>query len=478
MNIPLIFYITGWILNIEAILMAPSAVVSLVYGESCLPLLGAIALCLAVGIPLVLKKPVNRQFSIKEGYITVAMVWIVMSIAGMLPFLFAGAITNPFNAFFETVSGFTTTGASILHDVESMPKGLLFWRSMTHWIGGMGILVFLISIIPMVGGSKMNLMKAESSGPYVTRIMPTAKESASMLYKIYIGMTAVMIALLLAGGMPVFDSLTITFGTAGTGGFGVLNSSCASYTTYQQIVITVFMIIFSVNFNVYFYMINRKFKDAFSVEEARWYIVIIAAATAITAFSIRGSFSSFGKAVQQAAFQVASVISTTGYSTTDFGKWPALACSVLVLLMIIGGCSGSTGGGIKICRLIVEVKQLGRELMSYLYPGSIRQIRLDGKKLDTSIIRSINVFVGAYALIFMISVIIISIDGYDFTTNFTAVAATLSNIGPGLGSVGPADNFDLYSNLSKMVLSFDMLAGRLEIFPILLFFTPKAWKRF
>lgn len=478
MNIRLIFYITGWILNIEAVLMAPAVVVSLIYGEDCIPLVISIAICLAAGTLLVVRKPRNRQFSIKEGYVTVAMVWIVMSIAGMLPFLFSGVIQNPVNAFFETVSGFTTTGASILSDVESVPKGLLFWRSMTHWIGGMGILVFLISIIPMIGGSKMNLMKAESSGPSVTRIMPTARESARMLYKIYISMTIIMVLLLLADKMPLFDALTITFGTAGTGGFGVLNDSCASYTVYQQIIITIFMILFSINFNVYFYILNRKFKNAFSVEEARWYIIIIACATGAIAWNIRDSFDSAGEAIQQAAFQVASIISTTGFSTVDFNKWPALACSILVLLMILGGCSGSTGGGIKICRLVVEVKQLARELLSYLYPGSVRQVRLDGKKLDASVIRSINVFIGAYILIFMVSVIIISIDGYDFTTNFTAVAATLSNIGPGLGEVGPASNFDLYSNLSKLVLSFDMLAGRLEIFPILLFFTPKAWKKF
>ncbi|MDD7409354.1 MAG: TrkH family potassium uptake protein [Anaerovoracaceae bacterium] len=478
MNIRLILYITGWILNIEAVFMVPSVVVSLIYKEDCLPIVFAILICAVCGIALVIKKPENRQFSIKEGYVAVAMAWLVMSAAGMLPFMFAGAIPNPFNAFFETVSGFTTTGASILHSVESVPKGLIFWRSMTHWIGGMGILVFLISVIPMVGGSKMNLMKAESSGPSVSRIMPTAKESARMLYKIYIGMTVIMVVLLLADRMPLFDALTITFGTAGTGGFGVLNDSCASYTTYQQVVVTVFMILFAVNFNVYFFALTRKFKDAFSVEEARWYLLIVAGATGLIAFDIRGDHSSIWQAIQQAAFQVASIISTTGYSTTDFNQWPAVSCTVLVFLMILGGCSGSTSGGLKVCRLVVQVKQLARELLFYLYPGSVRQIRLDGKKLDTSIIRSINVFAGAYAMIFAVSLLLISFDGFDFTTNFTAVAATLSNIGPGLGKVGPASNFDLYSDFSKMVLSFDMLAGRLEIFPILLFFTPKTWKKF
>lgn len=479
MNFPLIFYMTGWCLNVEAAFMTPAVLVSLWYHENFSPILLSEILCLTVGILLTFRKPANRNFTLKEGYLSAALVWIVISLVGMLPFLFSGAISEPVDAYFESMSGFTTTGASILSDIEALPHGILFWRSLTHWIGGMGVLVLLIAIIPMFGGSKMNLMKAESPGPSVTRILPTARESAGALYAIYFAMTILQVLLLLAGGMPLFHSLTITFGTAGTGGFGVLNDSCASYSVYSQIVITVFMILFSINFNAYFYLIRRKWKESLSIEEVRWYLVIITAATAIISLSIRQQYSSFGTAVQQAAFQVASIISSTGFSTADFGVWPVLACEVLIFLMLVGACSGSTGGGFKIVRLIVLMKTLGRELLQYLYPGSIRQIRVDGRKTSETVIHSIQVFLGAYIMIFTTSVLLVSvIDHYDFLTNFTAVAATLSNIGPGLGDVGPSGNFAGYSTFSKLVLIFDMLAGRLEIFPVLLLFYPTAWKRF
>lgn len=478
MNIKLITYIIGWVLIIEGIFIMPCAVVSLIYDESPAALLLTALICAAAGVLLVIRKPKNRTFTLKEGYISAALVWIIISLAGMLPFIFAGAIPNPVDAMFETVSGFTTTGASILKDVEAVPHGLIFWRSLTHWIGGMGILVFLIAVIPMVGGSKMNLMKAESPGPSISRILPTARESAGMLYKIYLAMTAVQVVLLLLGGMPVFDSLTITFGTAGTGGFGILNDSCASYSVYSQIIITIFMILFSINFNMYFFMIRKKFREAFSIEEVKWYIVIIAGAVAVIAFNCRHIFSSALTAVQQAAFQVASVISTTGYSSTDFGKWPVLSQAVIILLMLTGACSGSTGGGIKICRIVVMVKSLGRELLTYLYPGSVRQVRMDGRRTDPAVIRSIHVFFGAYAMIFTVSLLLITAaDGLDFLTNFSSVASALGNIGPGLGLTGPASNFSVYSNFSTIVLTFDMLAGRLEIFPLLLFM-PNTWKKF
>ncbi|MBR2737026.1 MAG: TrkH family potassium uptake protein [Firmicutes bacterium] len=479
MNLPLIFYIVGWMLNTEALFMAPSILVSLIYGESCSSLLISALICLGCGAALTIRKPQNRNFTLKEGYLSAALVWIIMSLTGMLPFLLSRSITDPVEALFEAMSGFTTTGASILSDIEALPHGVFFWRSTTHWIGGMGVLVFLIAIIPLFGGSKMNLMKAESPGPSITRILPTAKETAGALYKIYIGMTLLQILLLLAGGMPAFDALTITFGTAGTGGFGVLNDSCASYSAYSQIVITVFMILFSINFNAYFYLLRRKWKESISIEEVRWYLLIIAAATAVIAFSIRDLYSSTGQTILQAAFQAASIISTTGFSTTDFGIWPVLACEILILLMFIGACSGSTGGGFKVCRIVVLVKTLGNELLQYIYPGSVRQVRMDGKKTEDSVRRSIHVFLAAYVMIFIVSVLLISItDHYDFLSNFTAVAATIGNIGPGLGEVGPASNFSGYSDFSQLVLIFDMPAGRLEIFPVLLLLYPPAWKRF
>lgn len=479
MNISLIIYMIGWCFNVEAAFMTPAVLVSLIYHEDCEALLLSTALCLTAGVLLILRKPADRNFTLKEGYLSAALVWIGISLAGMLPFLLSGTIAEPVDAYFEAMSGFTTTGASILSDVEAVPHGLLFWRSLTHWIGGMGVLVLLIAIIPMFGGSKMNLMKAESPGPSVTRILPTARESAGALYAIYFVMTVLQILLLLAGGMPLFDSLTITFGTAGTGGFGVLNDSCAAYSVYSQIVITVFMILFSINFNAYFYLIRRQWKEAFSIEEVRWYLTIIAVSIAIISFSIRSQCSSVGETIRQAAFQVASLISSTGFSTTDFNTWPILACEVLIFLMLVGACSGSTGGGFKIVRLIVLIKNLCRELLQYLYPGSIRQLRIDGRKTSEPVIHSIHVFLGAYVMIFAASILLIStVDHYDFLTNFTAVAATLSNIGPGLGAVGPAGNFAGYSDFSKLVLIFDMLAGRLEIFPVLLLFSPSAWRRF
>ena len=479
MNFSLIFYMIGWSLSIEAAFMIPSLLVSLIYHESVGPLILSVIFCIIIGRGLTIRKPENRYFTLKEGYLSAALVWIVLSLAGMLPFLLSGIIPDPVNALFESVSGFTTTGASILSDVEAVPHGILFWRSMTHWIGGMGVLVFLIAIIPMFDGSKMNLMKAESPGPSVTRIMPTAKESAGVLYKIYFFLTVLQIVLLAAGGMPMFDSLAITFGTAGTGGFGVLNDSCASYSEYSQIVITVFMILFSINFNVYFYLIRRKWKESLSIEEVRWYLAIIAVSITIISFSIRHQYSTVGDTVRNAAFQVASIISSTGFSTTDFASWPILACEILIMLMLIGACSGSTGGGFKVCRVEVLIRTLRRELIQYLYPGSIRQIRVDGKKISQSTIHSIHVFLGAYVMIFTASVLLISIsDQYDFLTNFSAVAATLSNIGPGFGGVGPMNNFAGFSAFSRMVLIIDMLAGRLEIFPLLLLFYPAAWKRF
>ena len=479
MNFSLIFYMIGWSLSIEAAFMIPSLLVSLIYHESVGALILSVILCIIIGRGLTIRKPENRYFTLKEGYLSAALVWIVLSLAGMLPFLLSGIIPDPVNALFESVSGFTTTGASILSDVEAVPHGILFWRSMTHWIGGMGVLVFLIAIIPMFDGSKMNLMKAESPGPSVTRIMPTAKESAGVLYKIYFFLTVLQIVLLAAGGMPMFDSLAITFGTAGTGGFGVLNDSCASYSVYSQIVITVFMILFSINFNVYFYLIRRKWKESLSIEEVRWYLAIIAVSITIISFSIRHQYSTVGDTVRNAAFQVASIISSTGFSTTDFASWPILACEILIMLMLIGACSGSTGGGFKVCRVEVLIRTLRRELIQYLYPGSIRQIRVDGKKISQSTIHSIHVFLGAYVMIFTASVLLISIsDQYDFLTNFSAVAATLSNIGPGFGGVGPMNNFAGFSAFSRMVLIIDMLAGRLEIFPLLLLFYPAAWKRF
>ncbi|MBR2778629.1 MAG: TrkH family potassium uptake protein [Firmicutes bacterium] len=479
MNYSLIFYIVGWMLDLEALMMCLSGGVAIFYHEPCaMPIFVTALLCFILGSIMIIKKPSNREFSLKEGYLSVSLCWIILSLTGMLPFLLSGAIPDPVNAFFETVSGFTTTGSSILTDIESMPHGLLFWRSFTHWIGGMGVLVLVISVIPLVGGTRMNLMKAESPGPSVTRILPTAKNSARILYVMYFAMSAVQVILLLITGMPAFDSITITFGTAGTGGFGVSNASCADYTAVQQVIITVFMILFGINFNAYFFIIRRNWKDAFGIEEIRYYLLVIVLSTVVIATNIKNLYGSMGESLRQSFFQVGSIITTTGFCTTDYNQWPALSCTILVLLMFLGACSGSTGGGIKICRIVVLAKAIRREVRSYIYPGAVTPIRLDGKRVNDALIRSIYSYMAVYCLIFIGSMLFISLDGYDFTTNFTAVATTLNNVGPGLSLVGPVENFAFFSAPSRFVLALDMLIGRLEIFPFLMLFIPNAWKKF
>lgn len=479
MNFALVFYIIGWMLDMESLMMLAAGLTAVIYHEDChMAIFASAVLCFALGTVMILRPPARREFTLKEGYLTVSLCWIILSLTGMMPFLLSGAIPDPVNAFFETVSGFTTTGSSILEDIDHFPHGLLFWRSFTHWIGGMGILVLVISVIPVVGGTRMNLMKAESPGPSVTRILPTAKNSARILYIMYFSMTAVQVILLLLTGMPVFDSITITFGTAGTGGFGVSNASCADYTAVQQVIITIFMILFGVNFNAFFLLLRRKWKSAFDIEEIRYYLIIIAAATVLIAGNIRSMYRSIGEALQQAFFQVGSIITTTGFCTTDYNGWPALSCTILVLLMFIGACSGSTGGGIKICRFIVMLKAVRREIRSYIYPGAVTPMRLDGKKVDQSLLQAVYSFLVLYFLVFVGSMLLVSLDGYDFTTNFTAVAATLNNVGPGLSLVGPVDNFAFFSGPSRFVLALDMLIGRLEIFPFIMLFIPRAWKKF
>lgn len=479
MNYSIIFYIIGWILNIEAAFMVLPCLTALIYQEkSGFSFVITIVLCLAVGLPLVLRKPANRIFYLREGFITTSLSWIVLSCMGALPFLLSGYISNPVDALFETVSGFTTTGASILSDVEALPYCLLLWRSFTHWIGGMGVLVFLLIMLPLTGGSHMNLMKAESPGPSVSRLVPKVKSTAKILYIIYICMTLLEIVFLLAGGMPVFDSLTTAFGTAGTGGFGIRNDSIAGYSTYLQVVITIFMILFGINFNVYFLLLMKKFRSAAANEEVRSYLLIILASILIITVNTLDLFQSFGHAFQQAAFQVASIITTTGFATTDFNTWPQTSRTILVMLMFVGACAGSTGGGIKVSRFLIMLKTVKKELRQLLHPRGIKKIKIDGKAVEHEVVRSTNVFLIVYILIFSFSILLIAFDNLDMTTNFTAVAATLNNIGPGLELVGPTGNFSIFSNGAKLVLIFDMLAGRLELFPMLLLFMRSTWRKF
>ena len=479
MNYAIVFRLLGYILLCEGGLMCLPALVSVMYGEWAVlrVFLLTIALCCAIGGALTRIKPRRRIFYMREGCVTAALTWVVISVMGAVPFVLSGAIPDPIGALFETVSGFTTTGASVLADVESLPMGILFWRSFTHWIGGMGILVFLLAVLPMTGGSHVNLMKAESPGPQVEKMVPSVRQTAKILYTIYLGMTLIQIVFMLAGGCPLMDSLMITFGSAGTGGFGIKNDSMASYSPYIQVVVTVSMILFGVNFSAYFYLIRGKFRKVL-IEEVRWYLGVVAVAIALISWNIREMFPSLLTAVQQAAFQVGSIITTTGFSSCDFDQWPTFARSILVALMFIGACAGSTGGGMKISRLVILLKSIRREIAQTLHPSVVTPVRVDGKPLDQETIRTTHVFMGAYIILFAASVLLVSLDGESFTTNFTAVAATFNNIGPGLAGVGPMMNFGHYSGFAKLVMTFDMLAGRLEIFPLLLLFAPETWKKF
>lgn len=480
MNFSIVKYIIGYVLAFEAAFMVLPCIVAVIYQESeGWSFVITAAVCLLLGFLLLRKKPENRVFYVKEGFVTVALSWIVLSVMGSIPFLLTGSMTNPVDALFETVSGFTTTGASILADVEALSRSVLFWRSFTHWIGGMGVLVFLLSLLHVKGdGSHINLMRAESPGPSVSKLVPTVQSTAKILYIIYIVMTLLEIGFLLLGKMPLFDALTISFGTAGTGGFGIKNDSMAGYSVYLQVVVTIFMILFGVNFSAYFLIIRKKFKQALSMEEVRCYFLIIFVSIAVISISIKDMYASVGEAVQQAAFQVGSIITTTGYSSTDFNLWPEVPQTILVLLMFVGACAGSTGGGIKVSRLVILMKTIKKELHTLLHPRSLKKLKMDGHALEHETLRATNVFLIAYVLIFSFSVLLVGFDGHDLVTNFTAVASALNNIGPGLSLVGPIENFGLFSNGAKLVLIFDMLAGRLEIFPLLLLFVRDTWKKF
>ncbi len=480
MNYSMIFFIIGWVFIIEAALMAPSALVALLYSErSIWAFAAAIGLCLLLGVPLVRKQPANKVFYAKEGCVTVALSWIVMSLMGALPFVFSGVIPSIVDAMFETVSGFTTTGASILKDVEVLPRCMLFWRSFTHWIGGMGVLVFLLCLLPMSGGGySMNLMKAESPGPSVSKLVPKVRSTAKLLYGLYVALSLLELTLLLLGSMPLFDALCTTFGTAGTGGFGIKNSSIGEYSAYIQSIVTIFMILFGINFNVYFLLYMRKPKEALRCEEAGWYLAIIAASTLIITVFIRNSFPDLATAFRHAAFQVGSIITTTGFSTVDFNVWPAVPRAILVLLMFIGACAGSTGGGIKVSRIVLLFRTMTREIGQIIHPHMVKKLKFEGRVVGQEVLRSVNAFMVAYVLIFAVSTLFVCLDGFDLVTSFTSVAATLNNIGPGLEIVGPASNFSCFSDLSKIVLIFDMLAGRLEIFPLLVLFFRDTWKKF
>ena len=476
MNLSMIRYIAGWILSFEAAFLSLPCLIALLYREKeGIAFVAVLLVCLAIGLLLVWKKPKNTVFFAKEGFVSAALCWIIMSIFGALLFVLCGDIPSFTDALFETISGFTTTGASILKDVESLSRCSMFWRCFTHWIGGMGVIVFLMTVLPLTGGSWIHLLRAESPGPSVGKLVPRMRHTAGILYLIYLCMTIIEIVLLLFGGMNWFDAVTISFGTAGTGGFSILNSGFVTYSSYVKIVVAVFMMLFGVNFNVYFLMLNRKFVQALRCEELRYYLMIIGISTLIITLNILSICGSFGKALEEAFFQVSSIITTTGFASADFNLWPQTSKTILVLLMFIGACAESTGGGIKVSRLVILIKTIRKELASIIHPRSVKKIKMEGKPVEHEVLRSTNVFMITYVILFAFSVLLISFNGFDLTTNFTAVAATLNNIGPGLELVGPTGNFGFFSSFSKYVLMFDMLAGRLELFPMLLFFSPSTW---
>ncbi len=477
MNHRIILNLLGKLVLIEGICMLLPVLTGAVYRErEAIGILAVAVITIIAGLLLQRVKAENRKIRAREGFVITGLSWVLLSLIGAVPFLISGAIPHFTDAVFESASGFTTTGASVLPDPSILPRCVLLWRSFTHWIGGMGILMFMLLFIPS-NADEIHIMRAESPGPSVEKMTPRIRESARILYAIYTAMTVLLILALIVSGMPVFDSVCHAFGTAGTGGFGVRADSLAGYSAASQNIITVGMLLFGVNFGVYVLLLRRKFEDLKHAEEVLWYFLAYLAAVAlVTAGTLHGVHSA-GQTLQSAFFQVASVMTTTGYSTVDFGLWAELPQAVLVLVMFLGACAGSTGGGMKVSRWILYIKQIFRELRSYTHPNSVRAIKLDGRVVGKETLRAANVYLMAYVAIFVLSFLLVSFDRFDLATTFTSVAATINNIGPGLGDVGPAGNYAGFHLLSKWTLIFDMIAGRLELIPILVLLTPNTWLR-
>lgn len=479
MNMKMVEYIIGKMLGVEGILLLIPMVVGLIYGEESAVnfLITAILLVICYMI-WGRKRPDNTTIYAKEGLVIVATAWIFWSMFGALPFFLSGAIPNYIDAFFETVSGFTTTGSTILTNIEVLPKGMLFWRSLTHWIGGMGVLVFVMVLTSLDEKNSMHLMRAEVPGPEADKLVPKARETARLLYGMYFALTALQVVFLLLGGMNLYDSITHAFSTAGTGGFSGYNASVAHFdSAYIDGVITVFMILFGINFNLYFLIMLKDFKSVWKNEELRAYLGIIAGAVVIIVINIIPFYHSVGKAFRYAVFQVAAVITTTGFITTDFNLWPELSKCVLLMVMVIGACAGSTGGGIKVSRFLILLKSINREFKLMIHPKSVTIVKVNGKRIKDETMRGVYLYFIAYVLVIIVSVLLISINNYNFETTFTSVLTTINNVGPGLGLVGPVENFAKFSGFSKIVLSIDMLIGRLEVFPFLMLFSPTLWSK-
>lgn len=479
MNKKMVFHIIGRIIQVEACLLLLPLAVSLIYKEKCwLSFLVTIGVALILGTAMTIgSKSKNKVIYAKEGLVTVSLAWVLMSAVGALPFVISGEIPSYIDAFFETVSGFTTTGASILTDVESMSRGLLFWRSFTHWIGGMGVLVFVMAIIPSVTDRSIHIIRAEMPGPIIGKIVPKVKNTAKILYIIYIVMTAVEIVLLCIGKMPFFESVVHAFGTAGTGGFGVKADSIASYSPYLQWVITVFMFLFGINFNLYYLILLGKLKTAVKSQELWCYVGIACVAVGAIVLNTYSMFGSISETLRASAFQVASIMTTTGYATADFNLWPSFSKAIIVILMCIGACAGSTGGGLKVSRVVLLFKMIKKELRHTLHPRSVNVVKFEEKTVSKTILTNVSVYFVIYAVVMLSTFLLLSFENFSFETNFTAAVSCFNNIGPGLADVGPTASYAAYSPFSKIILSLAMLFGRLEIFPMLFLFSKSSWSK-
>ena len=473
----MIGYVISRILWTEAALLLLPTLVALLYQEALLPFLLPILILAVLGL-LLGRRPRQTALYARDGFAVVALAWVGMSAFGALPFVLAGDIPNYIDAFFETVSGFTTTGASILTAVEPLSRGGLFWRSFTHWVGGMGVLVFVMAVLPMTDGHGMHLLRAEMPGPSVGKLVSRMSDTAKILYGIYLVMTLIEIVLLVLGRMPLFDACIHAFGSAGTGGFSNRNLSVGAYdSAYCDVVIGIFMLLFGVNFNLYYFLLIRRFRDFFRSEELRAYLLIVGAAVLAIAADILHIYGSLLESLRYSFFQVSSIITTTGFATADFNLWPTFSKSILVVLMFIGACAGSTGGGIKVARVVMLAKSAWSDMRKMLHPNAVSTTRFEGKALSDAQVRSVHVFLTVYLLVFTVSFLLLSLEQFDIVTTFTALTACINNIGPGLEMVGPTGNFSQFSWASKLLLSFNMLVGRLEIFPMLLLFAPSIWRR-
>ena len=478
MNYRMIARILGMVLLILAALLVLPLIAGLCYGENVLNFAVTIAAAAALGGIFMLFKPKNRDIYAREGFTAVGLSWILMSLIGALPFVISGDIPSYVDALFETVSGFTTTGSTLLTDVEAMSRGCMFWRMFTHWIGGMGVLVFIMAVLPMSGEHSMHIMRAEIPGPVVGKLVPRARKTAAILYMIYMGLTAIETVFLLCGGMSFYDALLHAFATAGTGGFSTRGAGIAAFDSlYIEVVISVFMLLFAVNFNLYFLLLMGRVRDVLKNQELRCFLVIVAFSMLTIAWNISGQYGGFAEALRYSSFTVASLVSSTGFGTADFTQWPQYSQWLLVIIMFVGACAGSTGGGLKLSRVMLLLKAAFSDLRHMIWPRRVNRVQMEGQRVEQAAIRAVFSYSTLYMLLLLAGTLLISFDGFDTATNFTAALTCLSNMGPGLGLIGPAGNFSIFSDLSKLLMSFLMLAGRLELYPILVLFFPSVWKR-